>query len=39
MGEEGEDIQTKGRDNLFSRIIAENYSNFWKERVPQVQEA
>jgi hypothetical protein len=37
--EEGEEIQTKGTDNLFHRIIAENLPNFKKERVTKVQEA
>jgi hypothetical protein len=36
--EEREEIQTKGIDNLFNRIIAENFPNFKKERVIQVQE-
>jgi hypothetical protein len=39
MGEEGEEIQTKSIDNLFNRIIAENFLNLEKERVAQVQEA
>jgi hypothetical protein len=29
--EEGEEIQTKGIDNLFNRIIAENFPNLEKE--------
>jgi hypothetical protein len=33
---EGEEIQTKGSDNLFNRIIAENFPNLRKERVTQV---
>jgi uncharacterized coiled-coil protein SlyX len=37
--EEGEEIQTKGSDNLFNKIIAENFPNIYKERVTQVQEA
>jgi hypothetical protein len=37
--EEGQEIQTKGTDNLFNRIIAENVSNLEKKRVTQVQEA
>jgi phage protein U len=36
--EEGEKIQTKGIDKLFSRIIAENFHNLEKKRVIQVQE-
>jgi uncharacterized coiled-coil protein SlyX len=36
---EGEEVQIKGIDNLFNRIIAENFLNFKKERVNQVQEA
>jgi hypothetical protein len=36
--EEGEEIQTKGIDNLFNRIIAENFPNLEKERVTQMQE-
>jgi hypothetical protein len=39
MGVEEEEIQTKGIDNLFNRIIAEKFPNFEKERVTQVQEA
>jgi hypothetical protein len=39
MNAEGEEIQTKGTDNLFNRIITENVPNFEKERVTQVQEA
>jgi hypothetical protein len=34
--EEGEEVQTKGIDNLFNRIIAENFPNLKKERVTQV---
>jgi hypothetical protein len=37
--EEGEEIQTKGIDNLFNRIIAENFPNLEKQRVTQVKEA
>jgi hypothetical protein len=37
--EEGEDIQTKGIDNLFNRVIAENSPNLEKEKVIQVQES
>jgi hypothetical protein len=37
--EEGEEIQTKGIDNLFNRIIAEKFPNLKKKRVTQVQEA
>jgi hypothetical protein len=36
---EGEEVQTKGIDNLFNKIIAENFPNLEKERVIQVQEA
>jgi hypothetical protein len=32
------EIQTKGTDNLFSRIIAGKLPNLKKERVTQVQE-
>jgi hypothetical protein len=32
--EEGEEIQTKGIDNLFKRIIAENFPNLKKESHP-----
>jgi hypothetical protein len=39
MGVEGEEIQMKGIDNLFNRIIAEKFPNLKKERVTQVQEA
>jgi hypothetical protein len=38
MGVEGEEIQTKGIDNLFNRIVAENFPNFEKEHITQVQE-
>jgi hypothetical protein len=31
--EEGEEIQTKGIDNLFNKIRAENFPNHKKERV------
>jgi hypothetical protein len=35
MGVEGEEkIQTKGTDNLFNRIIAENFPNLKKESHP-----
>jgi hypothetical protein len=37
--EEGEEIQTKGIDNLFNKIIVENFPNLKKEWVTQVQEA
>jgi hypothetical protein len=37
--EEGKEIQIKDIENLFNRIIAENFSNLKKERVTQVQEA
>jgi hypothetical protein len=37
--EEGEETQTKGTDNQFNRIIAENFCNLEKQRVTQVQEA
>jgi hypothetical protein len=37
--EEGEEIQTKGTDNLFNRMVAaENFPNLEKEIVTQVQE-
>jgi hypothetical protein len=36
---ERKEIQIKGTDNLFNRIIAENFPNLEKERVIQVQEA
>jgi hypothetical protein len=39
VGIEGEEIQTKGINNLFDRLIAENFPNLEKERVIQVQEA
>jgi hypothetical protein len=35
--EQGKEIQTKGTDNLFNRIIADNFPNL-KERVTQEQE-
>jgi hypothetical protein len=31
--EEGEEIQTKGANNLFNRIISENFPDLEKERV------
>jgi hypothetical protein len=34
--EEGEKVQTKGINNLFNRIIAENIPNLEKERVTLV---
>jgi uncharacterized coiled-coil protein SlyX len=34
--EEGEEIQTKGVDNLFNGIIAEKFPNLEKERVARV---
>jgi hypothetical protein len=37
--EEGEDIQSKDIENLFNRIIAENFPNLEKERVIQELEA
>jgi hypothetical protein len=37
--EEGEEIQTKGTDNQFNRLVVENFPNLEKERVTQVQEA
>jgi hypothetical protein len=38
-GLEGEEIQSKGIDNLFNRITAEKFPNLEKEKVTQVQEA
>jgi hypothetical protein len=37
--EERKEIQNKGIDNLFNRIIAENFLSLEKERVTQMQEA
>jgi hypothetical protein len=37
MDKEGEDIQTKGIDNLFNNIIAENLPNVEKRRDIPVQ--
>jgi uncharacterized coiled-coil protein SlyX len=37
--EEGKEIQSKGIDNIFNRIIAEKFPNLRKKRVTQVQEA
>jgi hypothetical protein len=37
MGVEGEEILAKGIDNLFNRMIAENFPNLEKERVIKVQ--
>jgi hypothetical protein len=34
--EEGQEIQTKGTDKLFNRIIAENFPNLEKGRITQV---
>jgi hypothetical protein len=34
--EKGEEIQTKGNDNLFNRIIAENFPKLEKERIIQI---
>jgi hypothetical protein len=34
-----QEIQTKGTDKLFNRLIAEKFPNIKKERVTQVQEA
>jgi hypothetical protein len=36
---EGEEIQTKGIDNLLNRITAENFPKLKKERVIYVQKA
>jgi hypothetical protein len=37
--EKGEEIQTKGIDKLFNRIITEGFPNLEKERVTQLHEA
>jgi hypothetical protein len=37
--EEGEEIQTKGIDNLLNKLIAESFPNLEKERIIQMQEA
>jgi hypothetical protein len=37
--EKGGELQIKGIDNLFNRIMAVNLPNLEKERVKQVQEA
>jgi hypothetical protein len=37
--EKGEEIQTKGKDNLFSNIIVKNFPNLEKGKDIQVQEA
>jgi hypothetical protein len=39
QGAEGEEIQTKGIDKLFNRIITENFPNLEKERVTQLPES
>jgi hypothetical protein len=39
MGVEGEEIQTKGIDNLFNTIISDKFPSLEKERVTQVLEA
>jgi hypothetical protein len=36
--EKGEEIQTKGKDNLFSNIIVKNFPNLEKGKDIQVQE-
>jgi hypothetical protein len=33
-----EEVQTKDKDNIFNKIIAENVLNLKKERVTQIQE-
>jgi hypothetical protein len=38
MGIEREEIKTKGIDNLYNKIIAENFPNLENERVTPVQE-
>jgi hypothetical protein len=37
--EEREEMETKGTDNLFNRIIAEKFLDLEKEKVTQVKEA
>jgi chromosome segregation ATPase len=37
--EDGEEVQTKGIDNIFNKIITENFPNQDKTRLTQVQEA
>ena len=37
--EEGEEIQLKGRENIFNRIIKENFPNLQKDMPMKVQEA
>jgi hypothetical protein len=39
MDIEGEEIQTKGIDNLFNKVIAENFPNLDKERNIQISHA
>jgi hypothetical protein len=34
--EEGEEMQTKGIDNLFNKIIAENFPNLNEEKITQM---
>jgi hypothetical protein len=36
---EGEEVQTKGKHNIFNKITAENFPNLKKELSIQVQEA
>jgi hypothetical protein len=38
VGIEGEEIKTKGIDNIFNKTTAENFPNLKKEWVTQVQE-
>jgi hypothetical protein len=37
--EEGEEVQAKGMNNIFNKIITENFPNLWKTMPIQVQEA
>jgi chromosome segregation ATPase len=37
--EEGEEVQTKGKSNIFNKIITENFPNLEKTMPIQVQEA
>jgi hypothetical protein len=39
MDIEEEEVHTKGMDNILHKIMAENFPNFEKEGVFQVQEA
>jgi hypothetical protein len=37
--EEGEETQVEGAENIFNKVIEENFSNLKKEKPTEVQEA